>query len=136
MEEQATYKVAYSPKFDDGSRRGMNADDWRGFVTTFFSKLPQLMMVVTGDAMHTRLSQIIENVDNAKDAVMEAARESADLLVESVVEVLSVYGEGQEIPVVATRGLNAEHDAIVAEIAAALMRPRLKDEETGSLFEG
>lgn len=126
MEEQATYL---------GQQQGMNEAEWRGFTTHFLTRLPDVLQVVVSEKMLERLQRIMQNVDTAKDAVMDAAKDSADLIVEAALEVLQACGEGANIPTVQTRGVNAEHDAIVAELAAALTVPRLKDEEAGNLFE-
>ena len=113
----------------------MSDVEWRDFTTHLLTKLPDVLAVVVSDRMLSRLHAIFENVETAKDAVMEAAKDSANLIVEGAVEVLQAYGEGQHVPIVQSRGVNAEHDAMVAELAAALTVPRLKDEETGRLFE-
>lgn len=126
VEEQALYL---------NQARKMDEADWRGFTTHFLTRLPDVLKVVVSQKMLERLQAILENVDTAKDAVMDAARDSADLIVEAAVEVLQACGEGDGVPAIQTRGLNAEHDAMVAELAAALTVPRLKDEETGRLFE-
>lgn len=126
MEDQALY-LNQSP--------GMNEADWRGFTTNFLTKLPAVLKVVVSQKMLERLQAILENVDTAKDAVMDAAQDSADLVIEAALDVLQAYGEGNGVPVVQSRGFDDEHDAMVEKLAAVFRPSRLKDEETGNLFE-
>ena len=126
MEDQAPYL---------NQSRGMDEAAWRGFTTNFLTRLPAVLKVVVGERMLERLQAILENVDTAKDAVMDAAKDSADLIVEAALEVLQACGEGNGIPTVQSRGFDDEHDAMVEKLAAVFTVPRLKNEETGNLFE-